>query len=346
MKNSILHVMVADDKFTIPLMKHIITDLNLENHRFLVIGRKRDFDFKTSFIAKIKIPNRLFFFSNLFVFIKEVYKADVVIAHAAPLSVFFLIIPKKIIDVIWVIQGGIDIPLSNKSSNLRDFLDLVFKRKIKTHATHIQEDSDLVNEILSVNSHFKYSPCYLSNTFSNIKDESDFVYIKGFSQKNILLGNSTDPSNNHIEAFEIVQKSGLQPEMITSILSYGIYESYKEKVITVGKKMFGGNFCGVTKFLPLIEYLKILDGIDFAVFNHKRQEAMGVTIQLLSLAKPIFFNPQSPAYQSLIRRGYYVFNILELEKFKDIKTLDLRKNRELLLKEYSLDVLNSFYTNL
>ena len=262
------------------------------------------------------------------------------------LSLFFLLFPQKIKDIIWVIQGGVDIPLSNKSKNLREYLDLVFKRKIKSHTTHIKEDSDIVNKILGVNTDFKYSPCYLSNTFTNIKDESDFVYDKGFSHKNILLGNSTDPCNNHIEALQIVQKSGVNPQMMSSILSYGIYESYKENVIDVGEKMFGQKFNPVTKFMPLGEYLKLLNSIDYAIFNHKRQEAMGVTIQLLSLAKPIFFNPQSPAYQSLIRRGYVVFNIYELEMFKDIKTVDLRKNRELLFKDYSIDVLNSFYTNL
>ncbi len=338
--------MEADDKFTIPLMKYLLTDLKLENHRFLVIGKKNETGFKSSFVARIKIPNRFYFFSNLFTFIREVYKADVIIAHAAPLAYFFLLLPNKINKVIWVIHGGIDIPLSNKSKKLTEYLDLLFKRKIKSHTTHIQEDSDIVNRTLGINADFIYSPGYLSNTFTNIKDGSEFVYKKGFSNKNILLGNSTDPHNNHIEALEIVEKACIEAEMITSILSYGVYESYKENVISVGEKMFGQKFNPVSKFMPLSDYLKLLNSIDYAVFNHKRQEAMGVTIQLLSLAKPIFFNPQSPAYQSLIRRGYVVFNIYELEKFKDIKSVDLRKNRELLLKEYSLEVLNSFYTNL
>jgi dTDP-N-acetylfucosamine:lipid II N-acetylfucosaminyltransferase len=346
MKNRILHVMVADDKFTLPLMKYLLTELKLENHRFLVIGERYDPAYKSPFIARIKIPNRLYFLSNIFTFMREVYKADIIIAHAAPESIFFLLTPQKIKNVIWVIQGGIDIPLSNKPNSLREYLNLIFKRKIKSHTTHIQEDSDIVNRTLGINSDFKYSPCYLSNTFTNIKDESEFVYTKGFSQKKILLGNSTDPRNNHIEALEIVQKSCIEPTMIKSILSYGIFESYKENVISVGEKMFGQKFNPVTKFMPLGEYLNLLNSIDYVIFNHKRQEAMGVTIQLLSLAKPIFFNPQSPAYQSLIRRGYVVFNIYELEKFKDIKSVDLRKNRELLLKEYSLEVLNSFYTNL
>jgi hypothetical protein len=327
-------------------MKYLLTNLKLKNHRFLIIGGKNINSYLSPFVARIKIPNRFYFLTNIFTFKREVYNADIIIAHAAPESIFFLLTYQKIKNVIWVIQGGVDIPLTNKPNSLREYINLIFKRKINKHATHIKEDSDLVNKTLGINAEFKYSPCYLSNTFNKIKEESDFIYNKGFSHKNILLGNSTDPSNNHIEAFEFVKKSCVDPTTITSILSYGIYESYMQNVICVGKKMFGRKFNPVTNFMPLIDYLKILNSIDYAIFNHKRQEAMGVTIQLLSLAKPIFFNPQSPAYLSLKRRGYVVFNIYDLRKFKDIKTIDLSKNRDLLLKEYSLEVLNSFYKNL
>lgn len=94
------------------------------------------------------------------------------------------------------------------------------------------------------------------------------------------------------------------------------------------------------------EYVQYLTKIDVAIFFHSTQEAMGVTIQLLSVGKPIYFNPLSPSYLSLKKRGYAVFNTFELCQNENLLNFDLSNNRLLLKKEYSLDVLNNFYKNL
>jgi hypothetical protein len=199
---------------------------------------------------------------------------------------------------------------------------------------------------LGVQAKFIYSPTYLSNVTKSIKREPEFVYNRGFFSSNILVGNSNDPSNKHIQVFDLLKSCGLKPEAVYSILSYGIYSEYKKQIVEEGFKRFGKNFIPVTEFLGLDEYIKLLDKIDYVIFNHERQEAMGATIQLMSLAKPIFFNPDSPAYISFKRRGYKVFNNQELRSFEKIKSVDLRCNRDLLIRDYSIDNLNSFYINL
>lgn len=346
MKSKVLHVMIADKKFTLPLINYIIFDLKLDNHKFLVINSNNLCSINHNNVILIDNPLRKKLIVNFFVFCKQVLQAKRIIAHAAPLSFFFIFFPWKLKDIIWTIHGGIDIPKPKSPKNLIQLIDRTYKKKIGFHATHIEEDSNYTNKILSSNSIFLYSPMYLSNVIHKLKDEDGFLFKGGFNERIVLVGNSTDPSNKHQEAFNKLAISNLKPKSVLSILSYGIYEDYKNDVIRLGYEIFGSKFKPITEFLAMNEYLKLLNEIEYAIFNHERQEAMGVTIQLLSLGKPIFFNDKSPAFKSLKRRGYKVFSINDLISFKNVEQLDLRINRDLLIEQYSIDVLNSFYTQL
>lgn len=338
--------MVADKIFALPLVNFILNDLKLDNHRFLILNHDNIYQNKNDNVVLLTSPLRKNLLINVFRFCKEVLKSDKIIAHGAPLSFFFILLPWKHKSVIWPIHGGIDIPISNKSKTILECIDKKFKKRIGFHATHIEEDSIYTNKVLSSKAKFVYTPMYLSNTINILKDEDAFLFKGGFKNKLVLVGNSTDPSNNHLEAFHILNKSELKPNKVFSILSYGIYEDYKINVIEHGKRMFGTNFIPIIDFLDLNQYLKLLNEIDFVIFNHERQEAMGVTIQLLSLGKPIFFNEKSPVFKSLKRRGYHVFSLNEIGDFINLNNLDLRKNKELLHNEYSIGVLKTFYTQL
>jgi dTDP-N-acetylfucosamine:lipid II N-acetylfucosaminyltransferase len=338
--------MVPDKKFTIPLKNHILYEINAKNHFFLFLTFDKNIEQEEN-VATILLPFRKFFFSNIKIFLKSISNIDFILTHAAPSLYLFLLAPNKVKKIIWVYHGGIDIPKPfSLSFDILELINILVKKRIRFHTGHMIEDSNIINKNLRIKAKFLYNPAYLSNTWNRIKSCENFIYLKGFKNVRVLVGNSTDPHNNHIEAFEILNNSNLNPLKVCSLLSYGKYEQYKNVVIEVGTKHFGDKFLAITQFLELNKYLEIIDELDFIIFNHDRAEATGATIQLLSLAKPIFFNPISPAYQSLKRRGYIVFDIYELEKFRNIESVDLRKNRELLIKEYSIEVLNSFYKNL
>lgn len=340
--------MQGDKKFNLPLLEYILYDLKLDNHKFLIFECDRNYKIPGhKNIIALSDPVFKNFFKNIFKFYEQIMSADVIFAHSAQLSFFFVFFPWKFKCVIWPIWGGNDLPSQSKLFNakgiIKNKIDNFFKRNIRFHATHVEEDSIYANKVLSTNATLIFSPVYLSNVPSRLKRSEDFLYRKGFTQKCVLVGNSTDPSNNHFGSFEKLSLSGLNPINVISILSYGDFEEYKNDVIKNGFELFGSCFKPTTHFLGLNEYLDLLDEVDFAIFNHERQEAMGVTIQLLSLAKPIFFNPRSPAYRSFVRRGYKVFSIDDLQLFKHTLDLDLGVNRELLQDEYNINRLISLY---
>ena len=125
----------------------------------------------------------------------------------------------------------------------------------------------------------------------------------------------------------------LSIECIYCPLSYGMYDEYKAKVIAIGKKMFGDKFIVLEKFMPFEEYKKFLAGIDVIIFDHNRQEAMGVTITLMSLGKIVYVNPHTTSYESLIRRGFKLFdnNLIATDGLKIDRDVSANVLR---LKEY------------
>jgi dTDP-N-acetylfucosamine:lipid II N-acetylfucosaminyltransferase len=348
MKNRVLHVMIADVKFNLPLANYLINDLKLPNHRFLILNNQPVSQIvDSSNVVLLIFPFRKNLLINFYRFCKEVVLADKIIAHALPFSLLFVLFPWKLKRVIWPINGGIDIPKGKGTpKSINDLISEAVKKRVGFHASHIEEDSIYTNQMLHSKAEFMFSPVYLSNVANSLKEKNRFIYTKTFVHGRIMLGNSNSPTNNHIDSIELINSANLQPQFVYSILSYGMYVEYSFQVIEKAMSVFGSKFKPILNFLELDEYLALIENIDFAVFNHKRQEAMGVTIQLLSLGKPVFFNPESPGFKSLKRRGYIVFDINELQDMKNMKYLDLSKNRELLLSEYSIENLNNFYRNL
>lgn len=342
--------MVGDNKFTLPLASYILNDLKLDNHRFLIFESSVKCSFVSKNIVCVNYPNSFDLLKGFYPFSKEFLKADVIVSHGGQVPFYFIFFLNRLKKVIWLIHGGIDLPKMNKSKGLKQVMkrgiENLVKKRVGFHSTHIEEDSWIAKIILGSNSGFVYSPMYLSNVSEKLKELKDFIYQEGFISKTVLVGNSTDPHNNHIDSFNKIADSGLDPNIIISILSYGVFKEYSEEVISEGFKLFESKFKPITEFLAMSAYLELLDSIDFVVFNHERQEAMGVTIQLLSLAKPVFFNPKSPAYLSLKRRGYKVFSIDDLKNYREVKMLDLSVNHKLLNEQYNKDLLKPFYENL
>jgi hypothetical protein len=152
---------------------------------------------------------------------------------------------------------------------------------------------------------------YLSNVVDpKITSEPDLTYKH--HGLNILLGNSADPSNNHIEALERLLPFKGQEIKIYAPLSYGD-QNHANKVISQGKEWFGDKFVPMTYFMPFEVYLEFLKSIDIAIFNHRRQQAMGNSIMLLGMGKTIFMRSDVSHWRFLIGLGINLSNVENLK---------------------------------
>ncbi len=107
-------------------------------------------------------------------------------------------------------------------------------------------------------------------------------------------------------------------------LSYGGENNYVREVEDYGKKLFGNKFIPLKNFIPPGEYAKILREVDVALFNHKRQQALGTVLSLLYVGAKVFIRVETTSFDALSRLGLKLFPIEELGKldFNDFIFID------------------------
>ena len=185
------------------------------------------------------------------------------------------------------------------------------------------------------NTKFYYSSMYLSNVVEtknfNILDSKSATYT-------LLFGNSLSKNNNHISVLKKLKAHDNQLSKIICPLSYGNDLAYRDEVIDLGLKLFGERFQPLTEFMPCTEYEKLLETVDIALFDHWRQEAMGVTLSLLSLGKTVYMRRSTESFKSLVNRGFKVFDNRILFE-EGIRQQDVIENKELLEKYYGIETL-------
>lgn len=91
-------------------------------------------------------------------------------------------------------------------------------------------------------------------------------------------------------------------------LSYG-NKKHAQAAIQQGQQWFGDKFKPLTEFMPFDEYLLLLGTIDIAIFNHKRQQAMGNTITLLGLRKKVYVRSDTAQSEFFNSLGVHFFDI-------------------------------------
>ncbi len=329
-----LHVFIAD-KFTQPFCHYITGELKLENEYFLYLSdTATDAQLpKNSF--RLQQPLSKHLLSNLKLFYKLGSQAGRIVMHGDTLLHFFALFPWFLKKTGWVIYGQ-ELYSFTKTNDFKQRLKRFVLSRVRYHITHIKGDSDLANQLFEGKAQLVYSPMYLSN----VVDTSQFHPID-VSQKerlNIMVGNSTDPSNKHESIFEMLLPRLAEIEKIYCPLSYGMYDSYKQKITQLGATLFGEKFVVLDKFMPFDAYKQFLASIDVVVFNHPRQEAMGVTLTLLSLGKIVYMNKNTTSFESLVSRGFKVFDN-QMIAGQELKTnRDVTENAPRLDEYYSKSV--------
>lgn len=304
---NILHV-GHYDKF---LPKHInFTNENFDSsdHFFLMMDKEKKV--KHVQAKNVKYISHKALFSQIQLF----YKADKIILHGLfekRLLHLFFFNPWLIKKCYWMIWGG-DLynymfNKNNKKKRTLEFFRRFVISRIPNFITSVVGDYE--NAVKWYNAEGRVHNCllYHSNVFKPMdlkKNKEETI--------NIMVGNSASLSNNHLEVLEELAKFKDKNIHIFSPLSYG-KEEQKKKVMEMGEKVFGDKFTALVELMPLKEYLEFLSKIDIAIFNHKRQQAMGNTINLLGLGKKVFLDPNVSPFRLFNELGIKVFDINKLD---------------------------------
>ncbi|HPH11995.1 MAG TPA: TDP-N-acetylfucosamine:lipid II N-acetylfucosaminyltransferase [Thermotogota bacterium] len=198
----------------------------------------------------------------------------------------------------WVIWGG-DLYFykhrpRNFKSNLTEFFRKRVIKKIPRIISFVPGDYELARNVYGVKA--KYYPAFYPNPISFELLDKNKIGIENPSKRIILLGNSADPTNNHIEMINKLSKFSSENLVIICPLSYG-NKDYANRVIEYGKSIFGGKFVPLLKLLNVNEYSRILNVVDIAIFNHDRQQAGSNITALLYLGKKVYIRKNTTTWQ-------------------------------------------------
>lgn len=186
-----------------------------------------------------------------------------------------------------------------------------------------------------------FKPEFLPWNYGTLEDD----LIRGFESKNIdgnnfLLGNSSAPTNNHFEIIDKLSKLNLDAEKVIVPLSYGNSECRK-LVVGYASQRLGDRFLPLLDFMPIDDYVTIIQSCSNVVMNHIRQQGLGNIVISLYLGAKVYLNPKSPLYDFFKKNGLFVFTTEEIEaEYRTFLSEEqIEFNRQFLRSVWSRDVM-------
>lgn len=329
--NTILHVFGWDRKFVPAFISFVRDRFPGARHEFLIHG-PADAGELRALGAVTHYENLL---KNIPAVSRQLRSAGRIILHGLFSSHLYYVLalhPWLLKRCYWMIWGGDLYVHQQQARDWRWRKDEWFRRFVISRlghlVTHVEGDVDLARSWYGARGAYHECLMYLSNVCrvgGPMAGTGQAVHI--------LMGNSADPSNNHLEIIRGLAPFRDQDIIVFAPLSYGD-RNHAKKVMNEGRAVFGGKFRPMTEFLSPDAYRDFLRSIDIAVFNHRRQQAMGNVIALLGMGKTVYMRPEVSSAAALKKMGLKIkdVNALTLEKISDD---DARLNSEIVAERFS-----------
>ncbi|MGI2059774.1 TDP-N-acetylfucosamine:lipid II N-acetylfucosaminyltransferase [Shewanella baltica] len=320
MNKKILHLAHLD-KFIPGFIDVIRQHFGGEPHTIITFGNIR----KYTYVQSSTIFN-FSTFKNFRCILKltlALHRNDKIILHglfSSYLVIFLCFMPWLHKKCDWIIWGG-DLyyhilATKNARYHILEFFRKFLISRLGGFITYV--DGDYYNAQKWYSAKGKLYECimYKSNIYSGAAlTEDDLTQAKSSdsSKVNIQVGNSADPTNNHVQVFEQLNQLDIQNRVgkIYCPLSYG-NPVYADQIKHLGEVMFGDKFYPLIDFMPLSQYNQILDEVDIAIFAHNRQQAMGNIINLVGRGKTVYMRCDTSSYALLTRLGIKVCSLDDL----------------------------------
>lgn len=313
----ILHIFLYD-KFSHDYIEKINELFDPEQHIFWNYGALPSAEIRSvqtdNSLFNLEYKNKL---SELYQLYRLIIKADKVIIHS-------LFVPKAylvLIDILitfnrekffWNIWGGdlYDAYWERKNSmklRVKEVFRRYLIRKLK-YVGYIPGDYVFLKEHYKTEADF-FLVSYIYDFYIPYveTDQNDKDSI------NILLGNSATETSQYEKSIDMLVRYADKPIKVKCILSYPAKNvKYREKIIKYGRERLGEKFEPIVDFMTYEKYTELLSGIDIAIFNHNRQQALGNIASLLYLGKRIFINPENACKSYFEAMGAEVFSTEDL----------------------------------
>ncbi len=322
MKNQILHVMIAD-KFLAQFIDFVDHNMGRSQHKYVFItSEKYQYGLTSEHNVEFLHTN-----DDIFITLLGYMKnSEKIILHGLwreKVEMLLYFNPELLKKCYWFIWGG-DFYFPEKQN--------WFKKRIIKDISYLVTDNrgdyELIKTLYGAKGVNLSCFGYPSNLYKEYK-----LCAKKNETISIQIGNSADPTNNHIEVLEILEKYKDENIEIFVPLSYGNQE-YAKSVIDAGSALFANKFHPMVDFIPYEQYIEFLADIDIAIFNHNRQQGMGNVVTLLGMGKKVYLN-ETTIWEYFTQDNIKIFSLKDLN-------LDLLSKRD---QEHNMNIIKTRYSS-
>ncbi len=365
----IIHFL-QDSIYSQACMKYINKKFDKKNHLFIILSTS-----KVAYISKddnVKIYMVTSLFDSIKI-VKKIYKLYIVdkvfIHRLSDIHLFPVLFCPKNIRKYWFLWGeelysNIDWELYDSETLLflkRKKSVLKFKKLIKNElrkyaVSKINYIGTNETEFNIIKKYFKTNAIRCEFRYPNPMDEycskevgTSSLVAKNRNEKIILLGNSADPSNNHISILKKIANLPGNYKLLVP-LSYGGSEEYINAVKEIGKNLLGSHFVPIIDFLEPTEWKNILSNVDVGIMNHWRQQAVGNIRSLLSDGKKVYLSEKNPLYAHYMNNDILIQSVekcdFDVTIFDEYTNEQKERNKSAIEELYSQDKVFKFMENL
>ena len=174
-----------------------------------------------------------------------------------------------------------------------------------------EEEYELLNTCFKGLPEFVQIPIFKSEINLDLKENTQY-------KNKLIIGNSRNIYNNHVEILEITQKH----KNLNFILpfSYGSKSFYSATVYKIAKKQ-----CVkvISDFMPYEAYINLFKESTAIVLNSYRQMAVGNILIAIKNGMKLYLNTRNIVYKILKDHNFYIFTIDDFEQDLGLKNTRL-----------------------
>lgn len=331
--------LLPDDKFSSGFISFVQDNFREENHCFYSTARISLFQDESMELNLLKkcVKFSLFLVKN---------RKNKIVFHSLFLKSYLLIIASffsyVLQDTVWVIWGGdLYTKIYAKKTpvyHVKEFFRRNLIRNLSVISGFIRGDYDIACREYQTNARYVYLVMYPRSFISKKSPEQSQA-----SESNLIqVGNSSDPSNHHVAALNILKACTLDKKeqvFLPSCYPKNCF-SLQEEVINTAKTLFSEKKVVVLReFIPMAQYFEhYLSKVKLAIFNHDQQEGIGNLITLLAFGVTVYLRRDIVTWKFCIEHDLHVKDIELLKKEKKLSflsELEIKKNQESVHKHFS-----------
>lgn len=342
----IIHYITGGDIYSYNYINFIGKYFDASKNKFFVYKSK---NYKEQYTTDY--PNIEYFNSQIKFSIKkfwDIFNAEKIILHQfnKPMVVLFWIFFHPFIykKLIWVIWGSDLYDCFESRQSIKEKAIEVIRRffihRIRYIACYVEGDYLLCKQVYGTKAKY-FKSCYPYTIDENVLKLVNYDRTN-INTKVILIGNSADPGNNHLDILNRLAKFKDNDLKLLLILAYGGTKDYVEQIVSHAKSIFGDKVEALTSYLGFEEYMKLLNKTDICIFNHNRQQGLGTANLMLAIKKKVYLKSAITPFKYYNDLGIKVYDTDSIisSSYDDLifsTEAELEKNRALIIEDTDID---------